>query len=99
MAPQKIWRHFFISEYRVLSEPSRPHSSRSMEVRTMSKTFLRLRGVTKKTGLPPSSIYEGVKQGWFPKQVPLSEHRVAWVEEEIDQWQAARIAARDKGAV
>jgi prophage regulatory protein len=30
----------------------------------------------------------------FPKRVPLSEARVAWVTEEIDQWVAERIAAR-----
>ena len=64
----------------------------------MSKTFLRLPAVVKKTGLPPSSIYEGISKGTFPKQVPLSEHRVAWVEEEIDAWQRARIAERDEAA-
>ena len=64
----------------------------------MSKRFLRLRAVEDKTGLPPSSIYEEIAKGTFPKQVPLSQNRVAWVEEEIDAWQAERIARRDETA-
>jgi prophage regulatory protein len=54
--------------------------------------------VEDKTGLPPSSIYEEIAKGTFPKQVPLSQNRVAWVEEEIDRWQAERIAKRDEAA-
>ena len=30
----------------------------------------------------------------FPKRVTLSAQRVAWIESEIDEWIAARIAAR-----
>jgi prophage regulatory protein len=62
----------------------------------MSKTFLRLPAVIRKTGLPPSSIYEEIHKGKFPKQVAISQNRVAWVEEEIDAWQAERIAKRDE---
>ena len=60
------------------------------------QTFLRLPAVIEKTGMPASSIYEEIAKGTFPKQVPLSENRVAWVEEEIDAWQAERIARRDE---
>ena len=35
------------------------------------------------------------KAGEFPKRVQLSPNRVAWVESEIDDWIAQRIAARD----
>jgi prophage regulatory protein len=63
-----------------------------------SKTFLRLRAVIERTGLPASSIYECIAAGTFPKQVPLSANRVAWIEEEIIQWQAERIAKRDQHA-
>jgi len=54
--------------------------------------------VIAKTGLPAASIYELMAAGKFPKQVPLSENRVAWVDEEIDAWQDERIAARDQTA-
>jgi len=38
------------------------------------------------------------KAGKFPKRVPVSGGRVAWVESEIDEWQKQRIEARDAAA-
>jgi prophage regulatory protein len=35
------------------------------------------------------------RAGGFPRRVPLSEQRVAWVAAEIDAWIKARIAKRD----
>jgi prophage regulatory protein len=34
-------------------------------------------------------------KGQFPKPIPLSEHRIAWVEAEVDAWLAERAAERD----
>ena len=34
------------------------------------------------------------KKGQFPKRVHLSTMRVAWLEDEVSAWLAARIAAR-----
>jgi len=34
-------------------------------------------------------------KGEFPKPIPLSPHRIAWLEEEIDAWLAERAARRD----
>jgi len=34
----------------------------------------------------------------FPKRVKLSAGRIAWVAEEIDDWLAQKIAARDANA-
>lgn len=34
-------------------------------------------------------------EGRFPKRVRLGEQRVAWVEQEIDEWIAAKVAQRD----
>ena len=36
-----------------------------------------------------------VKTGRFPKPVPVSEARIAWIEDEVDRWLAAKAAARD----
>jgi prophage regulatory protein len=36
-----------------------------------------------------------VKAGEFPKPIPVSERRIAWIEAEIDDWLAARAAERD----
>jgi prophage regulatory protein len=37
-------------------------------------------------------------KGEFPKPIPLSEHRIAWVEAEVDAWLAKRAAQRDGAA-
>jgi prophage regulatory protein len=39
-----------------------------------------------------------MQAGKFPKQVKISEHRLAWVESEIDAWQAERMKEREKAA-
>jgi prophage regulatory protein len=33
--------------------------------------------------------------GEAPRPIPISDRRVAWVEAEIDEWLAARVAERD----
>jgi prophage regulatory protein len=35
-----------------------------------------------------------VRDGKFPQPVQLSEARIAWIEDEVDAWQAAKVAAR-----
>ena len=35
------------------------------------------------------------KAGRFPKRVPLSPSRIAWIESEVDAWIKKRGAARD----
>ena len=54
--------------------------------------FIRRKEVQAKTGLGASSIYAMMKQGKFPKAITLSERRVAWIESDVDQWIAERIA-------
>ncbi len=63
----------------------------------MTHRILRRRRVEEKTGLGRSAIYEGIKEGWFPRQVPLgpSGKAVGWLEDEIDNWIASRVAQRD----
>jgi prophage regulatory protein len=38
------------------------------------------------------------KAGEFPQSVPLGKNTEAYIEDEIDEWVAARIAARDARA-
>jgi predicted DNA-binding transcriptional regulator AlpA len=57
------------------------------------KAFAAARG-GKKVGLKVSQIYEMMSRGEFPEPVPLSRRAVAWIEAEIDQWIAERIASR-----
>jgi len=60
--------------------------------------ILRLADVQRVTGLRHSALYEAIARGQFPKQVRLTAKAVGWVESEVDDWLAARIAERD-GAV
>lgn len=43
----------------------------------------------------PAHIARLEAEGRFPKRVRLGQGRVGWVESEIDEWLAAKIAERD----
>lgn len=64
-------------------------------VGTTGPRFLRIAAVVAKTGMRPSSIYDAMAKGNFPKSVPLGPRIRAWVEEEVSAWQEARIAERE----
>jgi prophage regulatory protein len=57
--------------------------------------ILRLPEVMRRTGDSRSGIYTKMAAGKFPKQVPIGDNAVGWVETEIDQHIADRIAERD----
>ncbi|ERS03246.1 hypothetical protein Q674_09915 [Acinetobacter sp. COS3] len=57
-----------------------------------NQRLIRRKEVQTKTGLGASSIYAMMKNGEFPECLNLSERRVAWIESEVDQWIANRIA-------
>ncbi|WP_249554930.1 AlpA family transcriptional regulator [Shewanella sp. 8A] len=57
--------------------------------------LIRLKKVSELTGLGRSSIYNYMTEGRFPKSVKLGPRLVAWVEEEVQAWIAARIGERD----
>ncbi|MBS0245503.1 MAG: AlpA family transcriptional regulator [Proteobacteria bacterium] len=63
----------------------------------MTHRLLRLEAVREKTGKSTSDIYGEMKEGTFPKSVPIGKRSVAWLEAEIDDWIADKIAARDGG--
>jgi len=46
------------------------------------------------TGLGKTKIYELQAEGSFPMRVKITAHSVAWVENEVQGWVAARIASR-----
>lgn len=58
----------------------------------VNQRLIRRKEVQTKTGLGASSIYAMMKNGEFPECLNLSERRVAWIESEVDQWIANRIA-------
>ena len=65
----------------------------------MTERLIRRPEVESRTGLTCSRIYEGVKNGAFPKPVPIGKHAVAWIESEVDAWVNERIEARKSQGV
>ena len=54
--------------------------------------FLRLPEVMERTGLSRSTIYVRLAAGCFPRPVALGMRAVGWIEAEIEEWVAERIA-------
>ena len=60
--------------------------------------FLKLPEVRNRTGKSRSSIYQGVKDGTFPKQIKIGGPRaVGWIESEIEDYLQACIEASRSG--
>jgi prophage regulatory protein len=57
--------------------------------------YIRLREVCARVSLRPSTLYNMIKTGRFPKQVKLSARISAWIESEVEAFMNARIAERD----
>lgn len=55
----------------------------------------RLPRVKARTGYSGSSIYSMMAAGEFPRPVRLGKRAVGWLEHEIDEWIAARVAQRE----
>lgn len=62
-----------------------------MAPRLIDYEGLRAKGIT----LSRVQLWRNERDGKFPKRVRMSAARHAWVESEIDDFIAARIAARD----
>lgn len=56
--------------------------------------ILRRPKVEEKSGLARSTLYLLVKSGKFPKPINLGPRSVGWIESEIDEWLALRMAER-----
>ena len=63
-------------------------------------SILRLSGVLNATGhRSPSSIYDRIKAGTFPRPVPIGARAVGWPDYEVEQINAARIAGADDDTI
>lgn len=58
--------------------------------------LMRFEELTRRTGHSRSRLYREIKEGKFPKPVKVGPHAVAWLESEVDDWIAARVAERDR---
>lgn len=57
----------------------------------MSKSFIRLSEVQRRTGYSKAWIYRLLKENKFPKSVKIGSRAIAFVESEIDEWINQRI--------
>jgi prophage regulatory protein len=62
----------------------------------MATVILRISAVKIRTGFSRATIYRRIAEGEFPVQVSLGARAVGWVESEVEEWLAHRIAERDK---
>lgn len=60
--------------------------------------IIRLRTVLGRTGLSRSTMYRKMKEGTFPKRVPISVHGAGWYESAVNQWIANPAGFRDPEA-
>jgi prophage regulatory protein len=81
-----------------------PSSIASREVTIMAQAiqrepaFLRRKQVETRTGLSRSTIYQYIKDGAFPKPVPLGPRAVGWLESDVSDWIAARVKSARGGS-
>ncbi|MFA5959084.1 MAG: AlpA family phage regulatory protein [Tatlockia sp.] len=62
------------------------------------QVLIRRKEVERLTTLSRSRIYALMQQGIFPKPISLGTMSVAWIESEVQEWVAARIAEFRKSA-
>jgi prophage regulatory protein len=55
-----------------------------------------LRAVEAFTGKKRSALYADISRGKFPKPICVGERAVAWLEQDLLDWQRARITRRDQ---
>jgi prophage regulatory protein len=67
----------------------------STRTETKPLRILRINEVLQRQGLPKSTFYEKVKNGFVTKPVSLGARSVGWPESEIDQINRALISGAD----
>lgn len=60
----------------------------------MQESILRIGDVKNITGLSNTTLYAMMKNGEFPKPIPLSKQAKGWVSSEVNGWIQARISQR-----
>ncbi|MBD2798353.1 AlpA family transcriptional regulator [Xenorhabdus sp. 18] len=63
-----------------------------MTMTAPKENLIRLSEVQRRTGYSKAWIYKLISDGEFPKQIKLGSRSIAFIESEIDNWIAQRIA-------
>ena len=61
----------------------------------VDKAILRCREVVKYCGLSRATIERRVREGEFPKPIPLGGKAKGWLVSEVDAWLHSQVNARD----
>jgi prophage regulatory protein len=64
----------------------------------MVQRIYRRREVEQLTGKKRSALYADIAEGKFPRPVKIGARAVGWLEAEIADWQASRLAQREAEA-
>jgi prophage regulatory protein len=48
--------------------------------------IIRLKTVLNRSGLSRSTVYRKIKEGTFPRQIPISANGCGWPESELNRW-------------
>lgn len=69
----------------------------TQRLQALNNKYLMLRDVVGLTTLSKTQLYRMVKAGKFPKPVPISEGRKAWLVREVQMWMAEKSEGRESG--
>lgn len=69
-----------------------PSKQDKQKSNTVNSIIIRRPQVQARTGLSRSTIYELVSAGRFPAPIRLSDRRVGWLESDVADWIASRVA-------
>lgn len=83
-------------EIAAIGVPRNRHERRAAAA--AGRKFVRYRDLNPRFGIDwsPMHVDREEKAGRFPRRVHYGANSVAWIEDEIIDWQAARIAAREQ---
>ena len=62
---------------------------------TESVVLLSPKEVVRRTSLSRATLYRLMKDGKFPRSVPLGDSRIGFVEAEVQAWIGAKLALRE----
>lgn len=68
-------------------------------ITTSKENLIRLPEVQRRTGYGKAWIYKLINAGKFPQSVKIGTRSIAFIESEVDEWIASKIAESRSGGV
>ncbi|MFN6755981.1 AlpA family transcriptional regulator [Proteus mirabilis] len=68
-------------------------------ITTSKENLIRLPEVQRRTGYGKAWIYKLINAGKFPQSVKIGTRSIAFIESEVDEWVASKIAESRSGGV